>query len=329
MTLQSLRLRKLLHHLHPSSLSSLASTPPAAGVDATLIYGGGTSGSTSGDNRRCFVANGRGQDLSLEHDGFVLSSCPFHLTDGIDLYDLEACTKVMYPLGAAVLRALLPESTKVIVFDHILRNPKRYDHETQGGIKPSKTAMLSAGPVFGVHGDYTARSGFTRARQLLEPYESKDRIDQALNQRFAFLNVWIPLKKVERNPLALIKWSSAAPRDAVTITFTYPHRKGEIYRVLHSDSHQWVYFPEMVPGECIVFKQFDSSEDGRARFAFHSAFDDPTSPTSAPPRESMELRCIVLFGDVPSDFAQSWPNLPGDQVLAPQHVDIGPVSDEW
>lgn len=331
MSPSSLRLQRVLHHLNVSAHIAVPTQPDMAGVQAEMLYGGGTDdGSDFGEKqpRRCFISNGRNQELAMERDGFVLSSLPFHLAAATDLYDLSACRKTMYPMSDATLHAIFPDCTKVIVFDHILRNPTRHQQETQGGTSSTKTAMLSAGPILGPHGDYTARSGFTRARQLLEPYESKDRIDKALSQRFVFVNVWIPLKKIERNPLALIKWGSAAPRDAVTITFTYTHRTGEVYRVLPSDEHQWVYFPDMVPGECIVFKQFDSSEDGRARFAFHSAFDDPTSFASAPPRESMEVRCIVLFGDLPQDFAKSWQNMP-DQVLEPEHVQVGPISDEW
>ncbi len=37
------------------------------------------------------------------------------------------------------------------------------------------------------------------------------------------------------------------------------------------------------------------AEDGRARFTIHTAFDDPTSPPDAPPRESIETRTFVFF----------------------------------
>ena len=34
-----------------------------------------------------------------------------------------------------------------------------------------------------------------------------------------------------------------------------------------------------------------------ARFAPHTAFIDPTAPQDAPPRESIELRTFVIFGE--------------------------------
>jgi len=318
------RLQSFLRHLQPFVSQPVSCdsqcVPQRDGVEAELIY--------NGVARKSFVRNGRGQGHTLERDGFVLSSLPFRRAEGVNLYDLNLCQKTMYPIASDVLRSAFPSSTKVLVFDHILRNQVRYAEETNGGKTPPTTPMIAEGPVKYVHGDYTARSGFTRARQLLEPFEFPDRIEMALCERFAFVNVWVPMKPVERDPLGLIEWGSVVPRDAVTVTFTYTHRKGEIYRVLHSDAHRWVYFPDMVPGECIIFKQFDSDEVGPARFAFHSAFEDPTSCATAPPRESMELRCIVFFGSLPDRFADDWPDLP-DQELKPQHVDIGPVTDEW
>ena len=45
----------------------------------------------------------------------------------------------------------------------------------------------------------------------------QDRIAGALQQRFAFVNVWVPLVKVEKDPLGLIEWSSQRPQDVVSI----------------------------------------------------------------------------------------------------------------
>jgi len=36
--------------------------------------------------------------------------------------------------------------------------------------------------------------------------------------------------------------------------------------------------------EALLIKCFDSAEDGKARFAAHTGFDDPTSPPDAPVR---------------------------------------------
>jgi hypothetical protein len=51
----------------------------------------------------------------------------------------------------------------------------------------------------------------------------------------------------------------------------------------------------MQQSEVLLIKCFDSERDGRARFTAHSAFDDPTSPPDAAPRESVEVRTLAFF----------------------------------
>ena len=58
---------------------------------------------------------------------------------------------------------------------------------------------------------------------------------------------------------------------------------------------QSTVFPRMSPREALVFKVYDSAEDGRARFTAHSAFALPDAPPDAPPRQSVEVRMFVLF----------------------------------
>ncbi len=49
--------------------------------------------------------------------------------------------------------------------------------------------------------------------------------------------------------------------------------------------------------EAVLIKGYDSATDGRARFTPHSAFEDPTTPVGAPPRESIEVRTLAFFED--------------------------------
>ncbi|CAE7218308.1 asaB [Symbiodinium sp. CCMP2592] len=275
----------------------------APGVHTTISYAS-TDGEYKDDGKRkCFVVNGRYRCHNLEAHGFALMRAPLEKTQGHDLYNYLVASKVLYPLAEDVLRRAFPTSTKVLVFDHIARNDARYAQEAKAG---EITKMLASSYAFHVHGDYTVRSGFSRARSLLEPHEDSGRIEAAIQQRFAFVNVWVPLKKVERDPLGMIEWSSQRPQDVVSIKFIYPHRTGEIYRVLPSDHHRWVYYPDMMPGECLIFKVFDSATDGRSRFSLHAAFQDPNCQPDAPSRESIEMRCVVFFGDLPKDFASSF-----------------------
>mmetsp|Transcript_104952 Transcript_104952/g.301758 ORF Transcript_104952/g.301758 Transcript_104952/m.301758 type:complete len:342 (+) Transcript_104952:71-1096(+) len=326
-----LGVRKLVGSV--SQLRHMMPLREADGVFADFAYSSEDGQTKDACIRRCFVASGRGKERTLERDGFALSTLPFHKTSGFDLYDPSQCSEALYPLAEEVLRRAFPSSTRVLVFDHIARNVDRYMAETNADQK-STTPMLAPGPAISVHGDYTVRSGYTRSRSLLEPWESEERINKALEQRFAFVNVWVPLKKVQQNPLGMVEWSSQRPRDVVNLKFIYSHRVGEIYRVLPSEQHRWVYYKDMEPGECLLLKVFDSADDGRARFSLHAAFHDPTAAADAPSRESIELRCIVFFGDLPAGFGDSFiaphllPNSP-DQEVAPKRVEASLPSDEW
>jgi hypothetical protein len=282
---------------------------------------------------RCSVNNGRGKGHTLERDGFTLSSLPLHRACGADLYDITQCSATLYPLVEEVLRREFPTCSRVFVFDHVLRNMERSTKEIAAGA--ARTPMLSTGYGHMVHGDYTVRSGFTRLQQLFAPHETGPRIEEVCRQRFAFINVWVPLKPVLSDPLAVLEWDSQRPGDVLTNRLVYEHRVGETYRVLPSAAHRWVYFPEMQPGECLVFKVFDSAEDGRARFSLHSAFDDPTSSKAAPARESIELRCVVLFGDSPDAFGQRFvaphlhPGSPDRIDDPPLRYEVQPPSHSW
>ena len=46
--------------------------------------------------------------------------------------------------------------------------------------------------------------------------------------------------------------------------------------------------------EALLLKCYDS-DAGPARFTAHTAFDDPTSPEDAAPRESIEVRTLAFF----------------------------------
>ena len=56
-------------------------------------------------------------------------------------------------------------------------------------VVPKHTRFLQ-GTLPTAHGDYTARSGITRARQLLAPFVEEKDIDEVLKSRFAILNFW-------------------------------------------------------------------------------------------------------------------------------------------
>lgn len=64
--------------------------------------------------------------------------------------------------------------------------------------------------------------------------------------------------------------------------------------MLHQPAHAWTYFEAMSFDEVPLFKQYDSC-DGVARYTPHAAFEHPATPAGTPPRESIEVRCLLIY----------------------------------
>lgn len=216
------------------------------------------------------------RDLSLDRQGFVLER---HDTSVKDFYDSDEVRAVYYPEMERFVAAATG-AAKVVVFDHTVR-------VAAGAVERGLRT-----PVQMVHNDYTEKSGPQRVRDLLDAEEAEAR----LGKRFAEFNVWRPIRgPVRMAPLALADAQSIAPGDLVTCDLVYVDRTGEIYYGLHNPDHRWRYFPQMQAHEAVMIKCYDSAKDGRARFSLHTSFDDPTSPSDAPPRESIEIRAFAFF----------------------------------
>jgi hypothetical protein len=51
----------------------------------------------------------------------------------------------------------------------------------------------------------------------------------------------------------------------------------------------------MTADEVLLFKNYDTLTDGTARYALHSAFEDPNTPANPVPRETIETRAFVFY----------------------------------
>ena len=145
-----------------------------------------------------------------------------------------------------------------------------------------------------MHNDYTEWSGPQRVRDLL-PEEA----EQLLKRRFAIIQVWRPISTwpVQANPIAIADARSLDMKDLIAAERRYPDRVGETYQIKFNADHYWYYFPLMRREEALVFKVYESKQDGRARFTAHTSFIDPTTPADAPPRQSIEIRTIAFFDE--------------------------------
>lgn len=235
------------------------------------------------ETRRLPIHNARAiaQDLSLDREGAALVVRP---TAVQDFYNEAEVRQVYYPEAERLL-AEVTGATQALVFDHNVRNLDRAQQGTSNAKEPVKR----------VHNDFTAKSGYSRAHAELVA-RGIENPDAVLQQRFAIVNVWRPIAApVQASPLALCDAQTIAPTDLVAGDLVYRDRIGETYAITYSPLHRWFYFPQMQRDEVVLIKCFDSATDGRARFAAHTAFDDPTTPANAPARESIELRSLIFY----------------------------------
>lgn len=214
---------------------------------------------------------------SLDREGFALVR---HETKVADPFDAEAVRNVYYP----EMERLVQEATgaaRVVAFDHNLRSSEITDGREN----------LAQNPVRFAHNDYTVDSGPQRVRDLMGT-----EAEALLQDRFAVINVWRPIRgPVRAMPLAFCDAQGLRPDDFVATDLRYPDRTGEVYLLKFSPAQRWFYYPGMKASEALLLKCYDSSGE-HARFTAHTAFEDPTTPRDAPPRESIEVRTLAFFG---------------------------------
>jgi len=220
---------------------------------------------------------GRAENATLDEQGFAVLR---HRSAVRDFQDEAEIRGTYYPEAEALLKRVTGAS-RVFIFDHTLRRHIPGAQDDRKGVRQ---------PARHVHVDHTARSGPQRVRDLIP-----ENAEALLQGRVQIVNLWRPIRgPVLDAPLALADASSVAPQDLIPSDLVYRDRIGETYSVTHSPRHRWFYLSRMQPDEAFLIKCYDSKTDGRARFAPHTAFTDPSAPADAPPRESIELRTLVF-----------------------------------
>lgn len=217
-------------------------------------------------------------ELSLDREGFALVPLETNVTDFYDDDQIETVYN-------AELQDLIKRETgakDVFVFDHTVR----------AGDENIRKAKQVREPVQRAHNDYTVKSGPVR----VQDWFGKDVAEPYLKRRFAIINIWRSIVgSVEANPLAICDARSVALSDMVATERRAAERIGETYRLMYNPNQQWFYFPLMQRNEAMLIKSYESEDDGRARFAPHTAIADPNTAEDAKPRQSIESRVFAFF----------------------------------
>jgi len=216
----------------------------------------------------------------LDREGFCRCD---HVSAVEDFYD-DAAVETRYHAELEALMLAVTGARRVVVFDDTRRSSSSAKQRQRGSRDPAAI----------VHNDYTAASGPKRLRDCFA--DDPDEAERLLHGRFAIVNAWRPIgAPVLDHPLVVCDARTMDEDDLVPVERRGKDRIGELQVALHDPGQRWYYYPRMTRDEVLLFKTYDSADDGRTRFTPHSSCKDPRAPLNAPPRESLETRCLVFY----------------------------------
>ncbi len=221
------------------------------------------------------IHNARAQasQLSFERNGFAL------IRDAVDIdvFDKALVERDYYPQAARMVRDLTGASL-VLCFLDVIRSEVRAE-----GAEPANNA----------HVDFN-RESLERWIRMLRP----DDADELLKRRYLNINLWRPVRPVERMPLAVCDASSVSRADLIHTVIGQRSEAGEVpfsgFNLGYNPDQRWYYYPDMQPDEILAFRLFDSEMD-RPHLTAHTAFEDPASRPDAQSRLSHEIRTIAFL----------------------------------
>tara|TARA_R110002110_G_scaffold85816_2_gene223540 strand:- start:128276 stop:129139 length:864 start_codon:yes stop_codon:yes gene_type:complete len=271
-----------------AALNYLVDTSETPVFRQTTTATGTVSVSGARQARTVAIRNARplAADLSLDIEGFAFAEQVTQVTDFNDDAQLAA----VYTPEIEKLVATIAGTSEAVVFDHTRRSTDASHREKYG----------SRDPVPAPHSDYDDSSARQRMRDKFG-----DGADERLQGRFAIVNVWRSMSgPVEQWPLTvcdsrsidddfLISTQREAPiRPEPSFEYARP---SATRHAAYDANHRWYYFPRMTRNEVLLFKNYDTLTDGTARFALHSAFEDPDTPSDPAPRETIETRAFLFY----------------------------------
>ena len=225
--------------------------------------------------------------MSLDREGIFLADAPCAVKDFLDR---EAAAKVYLPELAEIVRLVTGASRVIVGNGWVHRHSDRSEKFGEDGTTfPGRYA----------HIDYSDNSGPQTARQMLGDDPDAERL---MAGRFAIFNLWRALSPAPQDtPLAVCDATSVAADDLMVSNVVLGvdganEFKIETNMVQHNPNHRWTYFSDMTRDELLIFRGYDS-DPVRFRRAPHTAFDDPAAGPDAPPRESIDIRCVAFFDE--------------------------------
>lgn len=239
--------------------------------------------------REMWISDARGSGASLAVEGFELFAHESRVA-GLDNVELDPAASETYTLELCALARTFSGATLVLPLGGA---KQRFSETATDRLAPLKNAKPARYP----HADNTDASSQAQIKFFVEDLHGRKLSDY---RRAALYNLWRCLSAPPQDaPLAVCDARSIDPADEVTVTaITEVLGLGEMRHdttsYTHNPAHRWHYFPDMTPGEVLVFKTHDTDPAHPKRVA-HTAFDSPDCPPGTPPRASAEVRILALF----------------------------------
>lgn len=224
--------------------------------------------------------------VSLQQEGFVLLD---HSSAVRDFQDEESISRIYLPeIEKLILQ--LTGARRVLMAPHsVLRfSEKSEEYGSRVNTRPARF----------VHVDSTKNA----IPVLLDPLLKAAGLSEPPGKRYIGFNAWrvlspppqdVPLTVCDMRSISL---EDMVPADAIFDAPGMPEWSFEGYLLHHNSKHRWSYFSDMTPDEVLIFKSYDS-EANPLQCVPHVAFNDPSCPADALPRESIEVRGYAFFDD--------------------------------
>ncbi|KAI1821873.1 methyltransferase [Xylaria intraflava] len=227
------------------------------------------------------------ESFGLDTHGFAFhddNSLSGSIIEAIRARNKQQIEDTYYPLVEELVKTKTG-AAKVIIFDHTYRrrDPTLGPNENPNGREQPATV---------VHCDQSASGAVGRVRR-----HAGEDAEKLLQGRAQIINVWRPIHGTVADwPLAVmdyrtIKEAEIHPTSIFREKFEI---QGSTVSVNHSEVQKWYYLDQQRTNEVTFIKIWDS-KDGVAKMCPHCAFYHPQAPPNGPPRESVEVRCLVFY----------------------------------
>jgi len=234
-------------------------------------------------------ASGVADQLSLDREGVILAD----LDDSRPDYDdPEELRRIWVPAVQAMLKR---ETGASHVFSWAIG--RRYSTSLPQSQRRGETAAARM-----VHSDFAPGAvGMTVDNRPVAEVIA-DMVGDARPRRWRAYNVWQATSPPPHDmPLAFCDCSSARAEDFVTARGRSTYENGqafdfEVSWVKYAQRQSWLYFRDLRPDQAIIFCGLDLEVGAMAHRVAHTAFRHPDVPADAPPRASVEIRNIVVWG---------------------------------